>query len=169
MAMWISVSSSSLNRFGGLTVRAFVDVVLGLITPPGHPISLKPETRFSACSGSPLIVPAEPLAVSQQIAVLEGITGITLDRSVISDNIQMIISLVLQRVGIGILTSIDVSAEVKAGLLSFTKVSDSVLRPMTLALCTASARTPSYAAGIVLGEIETGFAQLGYPASIEAQ
>jgi hypothetical protein len=36
---------------------------------------------------------------------------------------------------------------------------------MTLALCTATARTPSHAAGIVLGELEAEFARLGYPAS----
>lgn len=156
------------QSYRGITVRAFVEVVLGLLTPAGHPFGLQKEARFSAVSGAALIVPAEPLAVSQQIAVLEGITGVVLDRTVTSDNIQMVVSLVLQGVGIGILTSIDVVTEVKRGLLSFTRISDSILRPMTLALCTAAARTPSYAAGIVLAEIEHGFAQLGYPASMEA-
>jgi DNA-binding transcriptional LysR family regulator len=77
----------------------------------------------------------------------------------------MIVSLVLQGIGIGVLTSLDVATEVQRGLLSFTRLSDPVLRPMTLALCTAAARTPSHAAGIVLGELEAGFAQLGYPAA----
>ncbi len=99
--------------------------------------------------------------------MLEAMTGVALDRTVSSDNIQMITSLVLQGVGIGILTSLDVITEVKRGLLSFTKISDGVLRPMTLALCTSSSRTPSYAASIVLSEIENGFAQLSYPVSIE--
>ena len=54
-----------------------------------------------------------------------------------------------------------------AEFVAFTRISDTILRPMTLAVCTASARTPSYAAGLVLAEIEHGFAQLGYPASIE--
>ncbi|CAN5276931.1 LysR family transcriptional regulator [soil metagenome] len=156
------------QSYRGITVRAFVEVVLGLLTPPGHPLGRQSEARFSAVTSSPLIVPGEPLAVSQQIAVLEGITGVVLDRTVTSDNIQMIVSMVLQGVGIGILTSIDVFTEVKRGLLGFTRISDSILRPMTLALCTASARTPSYAAGIVLTEIENGFAQLGYPASMHA-
>jgi DNA-binding transcriptional LysR family regulator len=155
------------QSFRGITVRAFVEVVLGLVTPAGHPLGQQGETRFSACSGTALIVPAEPLAVCQQIAVLEGITGVVVDRTVTSDNIQMITSLVLQGVGIGILTSIDVATEVQRGLLSFTRISDSILRPMILALCTSSARTPSYAAGIVLKEIENGFAQLSYPASME--
>lgn len=156
------------QSYRGITVRAFVEVVLGLITPPDHPLGQRAEARFSAVTGSALIVPAEPLAVSQQIAVLEGITGVVLDRTVTSDNIQMIVSLVLEGVGIGILTSIDVFTEVKRGLLGFTRISDSILRPMTLALGTATARTPSYAASIVLAEIENDFAQLGYPGAIQA-
>lgn len=152
------------QSFRGLTVLAFVEVVLGFLTPAGHPFGLQREARLSACVGSALITPAEPLAVCQQIAVLEGTTGVILDKRVTSDNVQMITSLVLQGVGIGILSSLDVITEIKRGLLSFTRISDPVLRPMILALCTASARTPSFAAGIVLGEIENGFAQLSYPA-----
>ena len=154
------------QSFRGITVRAFVEVVLGLVTPPGHALGRQTEARFSVCAGSPLIVPAEPLAVCQQIAVLEGVTGVAVDRTVTSDNIQMITSLVEQGIGIGILTSIDVATEVRRGRLSFTRISDTILRPMILALCTTSARTPSYAAGMVLREIENGFAELGYPASM---
>lgn len=155
------------QSFRDITVRAFVDVVLGFVTPAGHPFGRRREARFSAGVGSPLVVPADPLAMYQQIAVLEGMSGVVLDKKVSSDNIQMITSLVLQGVGIGILTSLDVITEVKRGLLSFTRISDPILRPTTLALCTASARTPSHAAGIVLTEIELGFGQLSYPASIE--
>ena len=157
------------QSYRDISVRSFVEVVLGFLTPPDHKLAQDREARFSSCVGSSLIVPAEPLAVCQQIAVLESVVGVEIDRTVTSDNIQMITSLVLQEVGIGILTSIDVSTEIKQGRLSFTRISDSVLRPMTLALCTASTRTLSYAANIVLGEIEAGFAQLGYPASIEPE
>lgn len=155
------------QSFRDITVRAFVDVVLGFVTPTGHPFGLRRDARFSTCAGSAVIVPAEPLAVCQQIAVLEGTSGVVLDKKVTSDNIQMITSLVLQGIGIGILTSLDIITEVKRGLLSFTRISDPILRPMTLALCTASARTPSHSAALVLAEIEHSFAQLGYPASIE--
>lgn len=156
------------QSFRGITVRAFVEVVLGLLTPAGHPFGQAREARFSACNGYSLIVPAEPLAVCQQIAVLEGISGIELIKTVTSDNIQMITSLVLQGVGIGILTSIDVITEVKRGLLSFTRITDPVLRPMILALCTSSSRTLSYAAGTVLAEIENCFAQLSFPGSMQS-
>lgn len=150
------------ESYRDLTVRAFVEVVLGFLTPTGHPFERKAEARFSSCVGEPVIAPAEPLAVCQQVSVLEGATGVVLERKASSDNIQMITSLVLQGAGIGILTSLDVMTEVQRGLLNFTRISDPLLRPMTLALCTASARTPSYAAAMVLGEIENGFARLSY-------
>lgn len=149
-----------------LSVRAFVEVVLGFLTPAGHPFGAQDEARFSACVGSSLIVPAEPLAVHQQIAVLEGATGVALDRAVTCDNIQMIASLVQEGVGIGILTSLDVITEIDSEQLSFTRISDSILRPMTLALCTASTRTLSFAAGACLQEIENDFARLGFSRSL---
>lgn len=151
------------ESYRDITVRAFVEVHLGFITPAGHPFGEQAEARFSACVGSPVVVPSSPLAVNQQIAVLEGTTRLTLERKATSNNIQMITSLVMEGVGIGILTSLDVVTEVRAGLLSFTRISDPVLRPMTLALCTASARPPSYAADIVLGEIQSAFSQLAWP------
>lgn len=151
------------ESYRDITVRAFVDVHLGFITPAGHPFGQQAEARFSACIGSPVVVPSPALAVHQQIAVLEGTSRATLDKKATSNNLQMITSLVLQGVGIGILTSLDVMTEVKAGLLAFTRISDPVLRPMTLALCTAAARPPSYAADIVLGEMQTAFGQLAYP------
>jgi len=74
----------------------------------------------------------------------------------------MIASLIAEGDSIGILTSLDVSTEVRAGTLAFTRIVDKVLRPMTLALCTASARTPSHAAQMVLREIEAGFGRFAY-------
>lgn len=155
------------QSYKDMTVRAFVEVVLGFITPTGHPFASQRETRFSTCAGMKLIVPAQPLALCQQVSVLEGATSVTMDSAVSCDNIQMIASLVSQGIGIGILTSLDVMTEVKSGTLAFSRISDPILRPMTLALCTASARTPSHAAGIVLTAIENSFADLGYPVSID--
>lgn len=154
------------QSYRDLTVRAFVDIVLGFVTPVGHPFASQHEARFSACADMKLVVPAEPLALCEQVAILEGATGVAMDTAVRCDNIQMIASLVTQGIGIGILTSLDVIAEVKAGALSFIPISDPILRPMTLALCAASARTPSHAAGIALAEIENSFHELGFPASM---
>jgi DNA-binding transcriptional LysR family regulator len=154
------------HAYRDITVRAHQEVHLGFVTPAGHPFSAQPHARFSACIGAPLVVPGEALAVSQQIAVLEGTTRGMLDKKVTSNSIPLIAELVEQGVGIGILTSLDVLSELKAGRLCFTRISDPVLRPMTLALCTASARPPSHAAAIVLDEMEAAFADLAYPAPL---
>lgn len=151
-----------------ITVRAFVDVHLGFITPAGHPFGQQPEARFSACIGSPVVLPSAALAVHQQIAVLEGTTRASLDRKAVCNNIPLLVALVRQGVGIGVLTSLDVMTEVREGELAFTRISDPVLRPMTLALCTATARPPSYAADTVLGEIQAAFGQLAYPVQRQA-
>jgi len=144
-----------------LTVRAFVDVILGFVTPPDHVLAQSGPVRFSTCAGIPVVAPAEPLAVAQQVKVLEKVTTVELNAVASSNDIQTITSLSMEDVGVGILTSIDVLTEVRRGLLAFTPISDPLLRPMTLALCTASSRTPSFASAMALGEIENGFSQLG--------
>lgn len=150
------------QSFRDLNVRAFVEVVLGFLTPPGHPFGQQAEARFSACVGEPVIAPREPLAVGQQVSILEAATQVPIRRKVSCDNIQMIASLVMQGAGIGILTSLDVMTEVRRGTLQFTRIADPLLRPMTLAMCTATTRTPSYAAAMVLREIENGFSRLDH-------
>ncbi|WP_226634840.1 LysR family transcriptional regulator [Novosphingobium profundi] len=149
-----------------LNVRAYVEVVLGFVTPPGHPFGARAQARFSQCVGEPIIAPGEPLAVGQQVALLEAATSVPLERRVTSDNIQMIAALVRQGAGIGILTSLDVMTEVQEGRLQFTRIAEPLLRPMTLALCTASARTPSYAAALVLREIGNGYTRLDHRSAL---
>jgi DNA-binding transcriptional LysR family regulator len=143
-----------------LTVVAFTQVHLGFVTPAGHPLGQRASARFSACAGQPMILPAAPLAVAGQVQVLQAACQMPLDPKATSNNIQMIASLVAQGVGIGVLTSLDVAAEVRAGTLAFTRIADPIIKPMTLALCTATSRTTSYAAEAVLAEIQHGFATL---------
>jgi DNA-binding transcriptional LysR family regulator len=148
------------QTYRDLVVRAHCPAVLGFVTLPGHPLADRAERRFADSVGTRLVLPAEPLAVSEQIAILRGATGATLDVAASSDNILMVKSLVREGVGVGILTSLDVMCEREAGLLRFVRMSDTILRPMTLALCTASSRTLSSAANLLLAEAETSFATL---------
>lgn len=145
-----------------LTVRAFADVPLGFITPPGHPIAQLPRARFSMVADMPVILPARPLAVHDQVAVLQGAAQVPLNRIFASDNIQMIASLVQEGVGVGVLSWVDVASEVRAGTLCFTPLADPILKPLVLAMTTATSRTLSYAADLVLSEIQQGFAALAY-------
>lgn len=146
-----------------LAVRAHVDVVLGFVTPPGHPLTEAPTRRFAAGAAWPLVVPAAPLALTRQVALLEATTGVPMQTVAASDNILMLKSLVAEGVGVGILTSIDVLEEVRRGSLAFVPIAEPMLRPLTLALCMASARSLSGAANLVLARIEAGLAELAAP------
>jgi DNA-binding transcriptional LysR family regulator len=95
--------------------------------------------------------------VAQQVRVLQGTAQVPLERVAEADNVQLMISLVRRGLGVGVLSRLDVESEVAAGDLAFTPISDPVLKPLTLALCTATARTPSLAADMVLGEIQQAF------------
>jgi DNA-binding transcriptional LysR family regulator len=144
-----------------LTVRAHVDVVLGFVTRPDHPLAAEPARRFAACSAYRMVAPAEPLALCQQVAALETATGIRMDVAASADNIQMIKSLVAEGVGVGMLTSLDVASEIESGELAFTRIADTVVKPLTLALCVVPSRQMSMAANMVLGRIESAFNTLG--------
>ncbi len=155
------------HSFRDLSVRAFTEIPLGLLVTPGHTLSSQKRARFSHCAGEALIVPAEPLAVAQQIAVLEGSIDASWHHKVTTDNIQMIVSLVTEGAGVGVLTALDAIPELEAGLVAFVPLYDPILHPMTLALCTNSARRPSHAAAALLTEIERDFeAIVGWPRSM---
>jgi len=132
-----------------------------------HPLDTlsasRPRRAFPPASARLWCVLDHALAVHQQIAVLEGTTRAVLDKKATSNDIQMITSLVLPGVGIGILTSLDVITEVRAGLLSFTRITDPVLRPMTLA---CALRTPpaDICRRYRAGRNQSAFSQLAYPA-----
>lgn len=150
------------ESYRDLTVRTFAEVDLGFVMLPDHPLAARDAVRYHACAGMPMIRPMPPLAVHQQVALLDGTAKVDANVVASSNNIAMMLSLVRQRVGIGILTSLDVQTEVATGELAFTRIIDPALRPMTLALCTATTRSPSYAADVVLTELQAGFAALGY-------
>ncbi len=137
-----------------LTVRSFIDIGLGFVATKGHPLNALAQTRFSTCLDYPIVAPTEPLALCEQVKALSAATGITLKPVTSSDNIQMIKSLVIEGAGVGVLTSLDVMEEVRAGLLSFTRISDPVVRPMVLAVCINRARQLSQAARLSLDHIE---------------
>jgi DNA-binding transcriptional LysR family regulator len=136
-------------------------VVLGFVTRPDHPLAAEPARRFAACSAYRMVAPAEPLALCQQVAALETATGIRMDVAASADNIQMIKSLVAEGVGVGMLTSLDVASEIESGELTFTRIADTVVKPLTLALCVVPSRQMSMAANMVLGRIESAFNTLG--------
>ncbi len=146
----------------GVRVQAHTEVHLGFVTPPAHPLATAPHLRFNACVGYPLVIPASPLAVHDQLRALLASSGVEADIAAASDNIQMIKSLALEGAGVAVLSRLDVLEEVARGELVFTRITDPVIKPLTLALCVAQARQLSHAANLFLARLEDGFEQFGF-------
>ena len=141
-------------------IRAAVEIPIGFISEPGHPIAAVPEIRFSACVDYPMVVPLAPLAVSEHLKEIEVSAGVVAKPTCSSDNIQMIKSLVRAGVGIGVVSAIDVTDEVRCGELVFIKIINRHPNPFTLALSVHRSRQLSAAARLLIGWIETALPEL---------
>jgi DNA-binding transcriptional LysR family regulator len=148
-----------------LTVRAHAEVALGFVTPPGHGLASAGGRRLAAAQGETMVMPAAPLALTAQVEALEGVSGVKLVPAVTCDNIEMMKALVLEGAGVALMTSLDVATEVARGELAFTRITDALARPLTLALCVASPRQVSNAARLVLDRMEGVVAGLGWDGS----
>jgi DNA-binding transcriptional LysR family regulator len=145
-----------------ILIRGHRDVFLGFAVPPGHRFASLDRCRFSQCVGYAMVVPAEPLALCEQVRALEAASGIRMSVAAASDNIQMIKSLIVDGVGIGVLSLLDVMEEVRSGELAFVRISDIILKPLTLALCVAPARQLSTAANLFLTRMERALSRIEF-------
>ena len=144
-----------------LAVRAHTEIKLGLVTRAKHPLAQQKSVRFSVCAEYPIVAPAEPLALCEQIRGLEAATGVTLNTVAVSDNIHMIKSLIARDLGLGVLTWLDVADEVRRGELAFIPLARTSSQALTLAVCVDPARQLSAAARLLLGWVETALAEFG--------
>jgi len=144
-----------------LSVRAHTAIQVGFVSLPDHAIAQQTQARFSDSALYPIVAPAEPLAVCEPIRSMEAATGIAIKSVAASDNIEMIKSLVRGGVGVGLLSSIDVTDEVARGDLAFTKLANAAAYPLTLALCVDRARQLSAAARLLLGWMEIALDDIG--------
>ena len=141
-------------------IRAVVEIPLGFISKPDHPIAADPEVRFSACVDYPMVVPLAPLAVSVYLKELETLAGVVAKPTSSSDNIQMIKSLVRAGVGIGVVSAIDVADEVRCGELVFIKIMNRCRNPFLLGLSVHRSRQLSAAARLLIGLVESALPEL---------
>ncbi|WP_370636659.1 LysR family transcriptional regulator [Komagataeibacter sp. FNDCF1] len=140
-----------------LVVVGSSPVSLGFVTLPGHPLAARQGARISQCANYALVMPEAPLALRHELDVLLAGLDMPISVAASADNIQMLRSLVAEGLGAGILSSLDVMEEVRAGTLCFTPITDRRLSPMMLALVTNRTRPASFAGRLVMGEMTRCF------------
>ncbi|MBP2199556.1 LysR family transcriptional regulator [Pantoea cypripedii] len=137
----------------GLEVLAFAELEMGVVLPPEHALSGRTSLSLSELSGERHIIPGESLVVHERVAALYRKQGLEPDNIIACNDIRLIRSLIAQGTGICVLSLLDVMSEVEEKQLNFVPLKNSVLRPLTLALCTAPSRQLSRAAQRVIQRI----------------
>ncbi len=137
----------------GLDVLAFAELEMGLVMAPSHPLSQRQSLSLSEVHQDRHIIPGEALVVHERVNALYRQQGLAPDNVIACNDIRLIRSLIAQGAGVSVLSLLDVMTEVQEQQLSFVSLKNSMLRPLTLALCTAPSRQLSRAAQQVIQRI----------------
>lgn len=124
----------------GLSVLAFVELDMGVVMAASHPLARAADLSLGELSEERHILPGAPLMVHERVEMLYRHHSLAPANTVNCNDIRLIKSLVSQGGGVTVLSLLDVLDEVKQGLLAFVPLRTRLLRPLTLALCTAPSR-----------------------------
>ncbi len=132
--------------WSGVQVQESIDVPIGMVVPPGHPLCDSAHLRLSQTLDYPTIFPGAPLVIHERAKALYERAGIDVKHFMSCNNTMLMRSLVRQGVGIGILSWLDVAADVTQRRLVFVPLHEPHLKPLQLVLAVAPRRQPSRAA-----------------------
>ncbi|HCR0215917.1 TPA: LysR family hpxDE operon transcriptional regulator HpxR [Klebsiella aerogenes] len=137
----------------GLNVLAFIEMEVGVVLPPAHPFAAAPAISLGELSDERHIIPGAPLMVHDRVAMLYRHYDFSPPNTVSCNDIRLIKSLVLKGGGVTVLSLLDVQDEVNNGSLAFVPLRNKLLRPLTLALCTAPSRQLSRPAQMAIQKL----------------
>ncbi|WP_038342606.1 LysR family transcriptional regulator [Acinetobacter sp. A47] len=138
-----------------LQVSAFVEMPLGFVIPSQHHLAHKEKIYFSDTLTFHHILPAEPLMIHDHVTALYKKQDFYPQHKIECNDIHMMISLLRQHLGIGIMSYLDASPHIENGEFVFRAIQDKGLYPVTLALCVAPKRQLSRIAQIMMNQIIT--------------
>ncbi len=142
-----------------LEMRATAEIPIGMALPVGHSLASRPRLSLSEVLDFRQIVPAAPLIVHERAVALYSRHG-AVPHFVTCNDVKLMRSLIRAGSGIGILSFIDVAADVREGRLAFVPLHGRLTKPLTLALCVAPRRQLSRAAQLVIDRLSTALKTL---------
>lgn len=137
----------------GLSVLAFAELEMGVVMRPEHALAQAATISLGELSGERHIIPGAPLIVHERVAMLYRHYDFSPANSISCNDIRLIKSLVLRGSGVTLLSRLDVLDEVRSGQLAFVPLRNALLRPLTLALCTAPSRQLSRPAQMTIQKL----------------
>ena len=137
----------------GLSVLAFVELEMGVVMRPDHPLAGAAALSLGELSQERHIVPGAPLIVHERVGMLYRHYDFIPTNGISCNDIRLIKSLVLKGSGVTVLSRLDVLDEVRNGQLKFIPLRNKLLRPLTLALCSAPSRQLSRPAQMAIQKL----------------
>jgi DNA-binding transcriptional LysR family regulator len=144
------------NPPDGLAFRVERTMVyqLGAVVAPGHPLADLAEVPFADCVEHGLVMPDETLSYRQVIdSVWAKTVGGRTRGAIYANSIGLLKALVQRGPGVGLLTKLDVTAEIADGRLVFVPLAEPNIPLSVLSLITASGRTLSVPASLLLNHL----------------
>jgi DNA-binding transcriptional LysR family regulator len=127
---------------------------LGAVVAPGHPLAMCEEVAFADCVEHGLVLPDETLSYRQVIdSVWAKTIGGRTRGAIYANSIGLLKALVQCGPGVGLLTRLDVTGEVADGRLVFLPLAEPNIPLSVLSLITASGRTLSMPASLLLNHL----------------
>jgi DNA-binding transcriptional LysR family regulator len=143
-----------------LEIRATADIPLGIAMPTDHPLADKPRISLSTSLAYRHVISAPPLIVYERAQRLYSQHRLAHTHAVECNNVMMMRALIRNGVGIGILSLLDVKAEIDNQQLAFVPLQGKNTKPLTLALCVAPRRQLSRAAQLVAQRVTSAMKAL---------
>lgn len=144
----------------GIQVQAAIDVPIGVVVPPGHPLCGNDHLRLSQTLEYRTIFPGAPLVIHERAKAVYQRAGIDVERFMACNNTLMMRSLIRQGVGLGVLSWLDVAADTAQGKLAFVPLNEPHLKSLKLVLAVAPRRQPSRAAREAMKHFESTLLQI---------
>lgn len=136
-----------------LHISAFIEMPLGFVIPKQNPLAHKDKIYFSDTLEFNHIIPAEPLIIHDHVTTLYKKHDFNPLHKIECNDIRMMISLLRQNLGIGIMSYLDVYPLIESGEFEFRAINEQGLHPITLALCVAPKRQLSRISQIMMNQI----------------
>lgn len=138
----------------GFRVERTMVYQLGAVVATGHPLADRAEVAFADCAEYGLVLPDETLSYRQVIDRVWAKTMGGRTRGAIQANsIGLLKALVQSGPGVGLLTKLDVTAEIEDGRIVFIPLAEPNIPLSVLSLITASGRTLSMPASLLLNHV----------------
>ena len=123
-----------------LDVLAFMEIPIGFVMCPEHALAKHTRLTLAETLETRHIVADAPLVIHERVMALYKKQQISPVYQTLSNDIRLMISMLKQNMGIGILSYLDVYSAVQNHELIFIPIHERGIQPLTLALCAGARR-----------------------------